>query len=124
MRFPSRTVIHFQTGLRWAARGLAAVLVGIVVVIFIGQGFNPLRLTPSEAVQMMFFWATCIGMMIAWRWELLGGGLATVSMTLFYLNELMLTGRFPHGFMFRLMLLPGLLFLASGISRRCITVRR
>jgi hypothetical protein len=109
---------------RWTARLLAVLLVGVVIVIFVGQGFNPLRLTRTEAVQMVFFGTTCAGMLIGWRWEVLGGALATMGIALFFATEYSLTGRFPHGFMFHLMLLPGVLFLVSGALRKCVPSRR
>jgi hypothetical protein len=40
-------------------------------VSFIGEGgFNPLKLTPVNGTQMVFLFTACIGMMMAWCWEL------------------------------------------------------
>jgi hypothetical protein len=50
---------------------LAVFLVGLVLVSFIGEGgFNPLKLTPVNGTQMVFLFTACIGMMMAWCWEL------------------------------------------------------
>jgi hypothetical protein len=106
-------------GLRWAARLLAAGLVGLALLIYVGEGFNPFRLTPLEALQHALFLTTCIGLVAGWRWPLAGGALSTGGMLLFLSVEFAVTGRFPKGLVFYLMLLAGLLFLLSGsVSRR------
>jgi hypothetical protein len=93
--------------------------VGVVLVIFIGMGgFNPLNLTPVEAIQMFFFWTTCVAMLAAWRWDLIGGAISTASILLFFAVEFSLTGRFPKGVVFNLMWLPGFLFVVSGLMKR------
>jgi hypothetical protein len=104
-----------EAGLRWTARLLAAALVTLIVVIFVGQaGFNPMRFRAVEAVQMTFFLTECLGMVLAWRWPLLGGALATGALLHFFAVELAVTGHFPRGWVFPLMLVPGILFLVSG----------
>jgi hypothetical protein len=108
-----------EWGLRWTARLLGAVLVVLVLMILIGEGFNPLKLRPVEAIQMTLFLTTCIGLVIAWRWPLMGGAISTSGILLFFAVEFSVTGGFPKGLFFHLMLLSGLLFLLSGfISRR------
>jgi hypothetical protein len=108
-----------ELGLRWTARLLDAGLVGLVLLIYVGAGFNPFNLTATEALQHVFFLATCVGLVVAWRRPLAGGALSTGGMLLFFAVEFALTGRLPGGPVFHLMLLTGLLFLLSGlISRR------
>jgi hypothetical protein len=108
-----------EAGLRWTARLLGALLVVLVLVILIGEGFNPLKLRPVEAIQMTLFLTTCIGLVIAWRWPFIGGAISTGGILLFFAVEFAVTGSFPKGLVFHLMLLAGLLFLLSGfISRR------
>lgn len=112
---PSR----LEAGLRWTARLLAAVLVGLVLVIFIGEGsFNPLKLTPVEAILMALFVSACVGLVIAWHWPLTGGVASTVGVLGFYAIEFALKGRFPGGPVFPLMGLAGVLFLLSAFVRR------
>jgi hypothetical protein len=61
------------TGTRWLARALSAFLIGVVVLMLVGTGgFNPLKFSAKEAVQMTFFLLTCCGMVAAWRFELIG----------------------------------------------------
>jgi hypothetical protein len=55
MRFLSAPLFYLEGGVRWTARVLTALLVGLVLVIFIGEGFNPLKLKGVEVIQMTFF---------------------------------------------------------------------
>jgi hypothetical protein len=69
-----------EAGTRWTARFLTIPVVTIVVTFFIGEGgFNPLTLTPVEAVLMVFLGAICLGMAAAWRWELIGGTISVAA---------------------------------------------
>ena len=117
MRSLSAPLFYLEVGVRWTARVLSALLVGLVLVIFIGEGFNPLKLKGVEAIQMTFFWTTCIGMVIAWRWQVIGGALALGGMILFFAVERFVTGGFPRGPIFYLMLMPGILFLVASLLR-------
>jgi hypothetical protein len=112
-----------EVGLRWTARLLAAGLVGLVLLIYVGEGFNPFRLTATEALQHALLLTTCIGLVVGWRWQFVGGALCTGGMLLFFAVEFALTGRLPRGPVFHLMLLTGLLFLLSGLMRRRKLVR-
>jgi hypothetical protein len=111
-----------ESCLRWTARLLAAVLVGLVLVVFIGVtldgGFHPLKLKGVEPLQMVFFWTAGIGMVVAWRWEVIGGALSLGGMILFFAVEFAVRGGLPRGLLLYLMLLPGLLFLLSGLIRK------
>jgi hypothetical protein len=110
--------VAWDMGIRWLARLLAALLVGIVVLFFVGTGgFNPWQLSTIEAVLMAFFAMACLGLVIAWRWEMLGGILATAGILLFFATEFAVRGRWPNGWPFYLMLVPGLLFLLSGFLK-------
>lgn len=114
-----RSTLRLETALRWSARLLAGILVGLVLVIFIGEGgFDPLKLRPIEALQMALFLSTCLGMVIAWRWPLSGGAISTIGILLFFAIEFALAGRFPSGPIFHLMLVPGILFLLSAFLQR------
>jgi hypothetical protein len=111
-----------EIGIRWLARLLAAFFVG-VVLLFLGAhlaegGLHPLQLSAQETVLMVFFFTTCIGMVVGWGCEVTGGIMVVVGVLSFYAIHLAATGRSPHGWFFPLMLLPGLLFLVSGCLRR------
>jgi hypothetical protein len=104
---------------RWIARCIAVLLIAIVLLFMIGTGgVNPLKLSTVEAVQMTFWLATCVGLVVAWRWEFLGGLVATAGIALFFGTELAVAGRWPHSWVFDLALLPGVLFLLSATLRR------
>ena len=101
---------------RWTARLLATLVVGIACFFLVGTGgFNPSKLTMVETVQMTLFLTAFGGMVAAWRWELVGGAIATCAMGLFILVELAASGRFPKGPVLYFMLLPGIFFMLSGI---------
>jgi hypothetical protein len=112
----------FEVGVRWVARVLSALLLGLVVAMFVGVtldgGFHPLKLQGVEPIQMIFFWTACIGMLVAWRWEVIGGALSLVAMLLFFAVEFAVNGRAPGGLILYLIVLPGILFLLSGVIRK------
>ena len=111
-----------EAGLRWTARLLAGILVGLVLLIFVGDGAsNLLTLKPAEALQMTVFLTTCVGLVIAWRKPFLGGAIATGGILLFFAVEIAGTGKLPTGLVFPLILLTGILFLLSAFIRRRMT---
>ena len=111
--------VVLESGLRWTARLFAAALLGLVAVIFLGEGgFNPLKLTAVEAIQMTLFLTTCSGLVVAWRWQVIGGALSLGGMILFLAVEFAVRGGLPRGLLLHLMLLPGILFLVDGIIRK------
>jgi hypothetical protein len=113
------TSTFLEPGLRWTARLLAAGLVGLVAVFIVGTGgFNPARLTATEAVLMTCFLASCVGLVVAWRWEVLGGAISVGAMALFLAVEFGMRGALPRGPVFYLMLVPGVLFLFDGCLRK------
>jgi hypothetical protein len=119
MRSPHFFPVVLESGLRWTGRLLAAGLIGLVAVIFLGEGgFNPLKLTAVEAILMTLFLTACSGLVVAWRWPVIGGAVATGGMLLFLAVEFGVKGGFPNGLFIYLMLLAGLLLLRSGLVTR------
>jgi hypothetical protein len=125
MRSVSLPLCRLEAGIRWTARVLTALLVGLVLVMFVGVtlegGFNPLKLKGVEPMQMLFFWTACIGMVVAWRWQVIGGALSLGGMMLFFAVEFAVRGGPPGGFLLYLMLVPGILFLMSAFIRRRVS---
>jgi hypothetical protein len=121
MQLPPVTPSRLETGVRWLTRLLTVLVVGLVLMIFLGEGFNPLNLKDVEVVQMIFFWTACIGMVLAWRWQVIGGAISLGAMILFITVEFVVTGRLPGGF-FYLMLLPGILFMVDAFLRRRMSI--
>ncbi len=109
---------HWQLAARWSARVLSAGLVGLVGVIFVGEGgVNPLGLRPIEALLLFLLFACCIAMVAAWRWEWMGGALSLAAAAAFIGIEFAVSGHLVGGIVFYLLLLPGALFLASAWRR-------
>lgn len=61
----------------------------------------------------LFPFGTCVGMILAWRWEGLGGGITVGSLLAFYVALRVMDGRFPRGPWFALIAAPGILSLLS-----------
>jgi hypothetical protein len=110
-------------GVRWLARGLSLLVAGTVALFFVGSGgFDPLSMSGAEAALMALFWTAWAGLLVAWRWELLGGAMTLGGMLLFYCVEFVADGHFPRGWAFAAIALPGVLFLWCGL-RASPTVR-
>jgi hypothetical protein len=54
-------------------------------------------------------------MVLAWRWEGLGGAITVGSLVALYILMFILDGRFPRGPFFALVAAPGALFLAAWL---------
>lgn len=110
--------------LRRIARGWSIASIGFVLLIFLGEVIFPHAEGPfrlRDLVLFVFFpIGTCAGMILAWRWEGLGGTITIGSLLAFYAALRIMDGRFPGGPFFALVAAPGLLFLLSwtlGIAR-------
>ena len=103
---------YLDLGLRWMARGIGVCMVGFFVVFVAGEGLHPSLLSRSEVLMSVALFVALAGVVIAWRHEGLGGAMSVAGMLAFYLLNFTATGRWPGGFIFPLMFVPGLLFLA------------
>lgn len=105
--------------LRWTARLLSLAGIGVLLLVMIRQGFNPLHLDPRELLLSVFFpIGVLLGMALAWRWEALGGALTVLSLAAFYGVHWLGSGRFPSGMFFALFASPGLIFLLAALAGR------
>jgi len=105
--------------IRWIARISAAIAAGLILLLFVGEviadGIGPLsRLSPREALMMVAFFAVWLGLILGWRWELLGGSLTVMGLIAFYLLDFLFSGTFPRGPYFLLLASPSILFLYAG----------
>jgi hypothetical protein len=105
---------------RWMARAWSIASVGFVLLMFIGsglaEGFNPAQFTTRDWVGLFFFpFGICLGMIVAWRREGLGGGITVGSLLAFYAALRIMGGQFPRGPWFALVAAPGILFLMSWV---------
>jgi len=113
------------TAIRWIARVWSIASVGFVLLMFVGsglaEGFDPAQFTSRDLIGLFFFpFGVCLGMIAAWRWEGLGGGIAVGSLLAFYAALRVMDGRFPRGPWFVLIAAPGFLFLVCWLLSRGI----
>ena len=96
---------------RWVARGMSVLVAGFVLVMFFGEagGLSVLFRNPA----ILWIPIPVVGLMLAWRWELIGGMLALAWLPSFYAREWILSGGFPKGPWFAMMALPSLFFLLA-----------
>jgi len=119
----SRTRIPWAVaaGLRWTARVVGALLLGMFVLFAIGEGLPPL--TRDNAVLSLMFIAELVwllGFVALWLWELPGGFIALAGIVAFYGLNYADSGRFPGGWVFPLFFVPGVCaILSSAILGFC-----
>ncbi len=107
MRTPNSALI-----LGWVARLWSIASVGLLCSFLFGQGMPPLTLK-----SVLFPFGVMLGLVVAWRFQRVGGLVAALSVLLFYALEYLGHGRFPRGPWFFLMAAPGLVFILSGYMR-------
>jgi hypothetical protein len=105
--------------IRWIARTTAALAAGLILVIFVGEGIAEgvgplLQLNRRETALMITFTAAWLGLLVGWRWELIGGLLTVGAMIAFYLLDYLFSGTLPRGPYFLLIFSPSMLFLICG----------
>jgi hypothetical protein len=114
---------HGVAAIRWIARTWSLASVGFVLLMFVGsalaEGFNPAQFAFHDCVGLFFFpFGVCLGMILAWRREGLGGGITVGSLLAFYAVLRIMGGRFPGGPYFALVAAPGILFLVCWLLSR------
>ncbi|MFO7917859.1 MAG: hypothetical protein R6V13_07260 [Anaerolineae bacterium] len=101
--------------IRWVARVWSIVSLGFVLLIVGGElashtGSPPTA--PRGILGMALFpVGVCVGLVVAWWREGLGGAMTVGSLLAFYLILWGFDGRFPRGPYFALVAAPGVLFL-------------
>lgn len=103
--------------LRWVARIWSLASIGFILAFALGGGEPSPRGLTSQELALFFFFPTgvCLGMILAWRWEGLGGAVTVASLLGFYLLHRVVSGGYPTGFWFAVLAAPGLLFLLSWL---------
>ncbi len=108
-----------STIFRWMGRIGGILVLGGVVAIFVGEGgFDPLKLTLIEQIMKVIFLLSCTGLIVGWIWEGTGGAISTLAMLAFFLMEFIVNHRFPPGWAFEAIALPGLFFILAALTRR------
>ena len=120
MNYPNTLTIDSHLVLHWTARVLSLLSIGIILLFFIGEGFNPTRLTAGEwALMLCFPLSVMVGLLVAWRYEVVGGLIAVGGLLSFYLVHAMLAnGYLPRGWAYFVFASPGFLFLLSALLLR------
>lgn len=102
---------------RWIARAWSIASLAFLLVIGVGEIVYPHAERPTnlrDLVGLFFFpFGTCVGMVLAWRWEGLAGAITVGSVLAFYAALGIIDGRLPRGPFFALVAVPGVLFLLS-----------
>jgi hypothetical protein len=103
--------------IRWTARILSVISIGLLLGFIIGEGIHPTTL--NEKIGLIFFpFGIAMGMIIAWWREGLGGGITVGSLLVFYVIHFAFTRTFPNGPGWLLFTVPGFLFLLSWYKSR------
>ena len=103
--------------IRWTARIWSIVVFGILLLLIIGEWINP-SFTYEWFGLLFIPLGISIGMILAWWWEGLGGGIILGSLLGFYIVHFASTNTFPDGFVWLLFSVPGLLFLLCWYKSR------
>ena len=104
--------------IRWLARLSSLASLGLLLLIFFFLLMDLGALTSTEIWGLIFFpLGVTLGMLLGWRWEVLGGSMTVLSLLAFYKVMYAANGRFPDGLWFLLFALPGLLFLYCGLCK-------
>jgi len=107
--------VAVQLILRWSARASSLLVLVFLLAFLFGTNLNLARLRPLEGVLLLFLLILCAGLVLAWRWEGWGGGIALVALGGFHLVEWTFSGSWPGGWAFPALALPGMLFVASRL---------
>jgi hypothetical protein len=104
--------------LRWIARVWSAATIALILAFIVGEGFHPSG--PKDLLGALFFpVGICVGMILAWQKESLGGSITVGSLLAFYVVHRAMAGTYPKGWAWLAFAAPGFLFLLSSqLSRR------
>jgi hypothetical protein len=99
------------TIIRWVAR-IIALFLAIVIVIFVsGTGVNLAHLQAGEVARSASFFLAWLGLILAWRWDGIGGALMIAGILLFYVLDYFVTGSVLRFWLFLIFFLPGVMLL-------------
>ena len=112
------------TFVRWVARIWSIPAICFIAVILGGEILSPTAPPPVSVRDViglsLFPFGVFLGILLAWRWEMLGGIISVVSFFGFYAVLWLFDRRLPRGPFFALASVPGLLFFVSFLLGRRI----
>jgi hypothetical protein len=113
---------------RWMARIWSIPSILFIAVMLIGEFSSPHSPPPSSARDLsafaLFPIGVCVGIALAWRWELTGSCISVASFLGFYSLLYLIDGRIPKGPYFALVAVPGFLFLFASLLNHTIQKRK
>ena len=102
--------------LRWVARAASLASLSLLAMFATSGGAAP---TASEWLMLAFFpIGVAVGMLVAWRSEIIGGAIAVASLGAFYAIVSLDASRPPMGPWFVVFASPALALLACGVMTR------
>ena len=109
--------------LHWTARVWSIASVCLIFGFLVGEGVHPR--TSAELLGFFFFpVGICVGMVLAWWKEGLGGVITVGSLVVFYVIHLASSGTLPHGLAWLAFAVPGFLFVLSWYRSRSSAISK
>lgn len=107
--------IQITTIVKWLAR-LGSIASLIIIGLFAFGGQESMKfLNLNETIGFAFFpVGVLVGMLIGWKYELIGGLFSILCLIGFYAWHYSTAGTFPTGPWFLIFTLPAVLFIVSG----------
>ncbi|MDT3739111.1 MAG: hypothetical protein RO257_06360 [Candidatus Kapabacteria bacterium] len=98
--------------IQWIARSFSILAIFVILIFVVGEGFNPFKFTSEELLLSIFFPVfTLIGLIVAWKYELIGGLISVAGLVLFYIFHQIISQDFPEGWAFLVFTAPAFLFI-------------
>lgn len=102
--------------IRWIARLAGTSLFVLLAMIMIAERFGFFRAGLQASLTGICIILALCGLLLAWRWEMKGGMLTTLSMIALYGIHFMRSGgRLPRGWVFPSLLMLGFLYMLCGV---------
>ena len=99
---------------RWTARIVGLLLVGVLSLFAVGEGFDPMQFKGVELGMMVALLMALMGMVVLWWREGIGGAISLAGMIAFYGLNFAASGKLPGGPVFPFCFLPGVLALVCA----------
>ena len=122
MKEPIKALPSYVITLRWIARIMGTTLVSFFLLFFVAELFRdggvPNLHNPYQIIAFTSFFIAQIGILLAWRWEGMGGFLALTGMVLFVVFQYLWDKNPKIVFMFLIWIIPIIMFLYYWIRSK------